>query len=219
MPERTDHNAAEEIISPSLLLNAYASGIFPMAETAEDPTVHWIDPQQRGILPLDTFHIPRRFARYLRHHPFTVTIDTAFEDVVRLCAESVAERPQTWINTIILRSYCRLHTMGFAHSVECWQEDRLVGGLYGVALGAAFFGESMASRSPNASKVALTHLVERLRHNGFLLLDTQFLTTHLAQFGAIEVSRNDYHRLLRTATTHQDVSFADRAGQTADRSF
>lgn len=216
MSERTVHNAAEEIISPSLLLNAYASGIFPMAETAEDPTVHWIDPQRRGILPLDGFHVPRRFARYLRHHPYTLKIDTAFEEVVRLCAEPVPERPQTWINKIIFQSYCTLHTLGFAHSVECWQRGKLVGGLYGVALGAAFFGESMASRSTNASKVALTHLVELLRYNGFLLLDTQFLTEHLARFGAIEISRNDYHRLLLTATTRQNVTFRERTDQTTD---
>ena len=206
-------NAAEEIISPSLLLSAYASGIFPMAETAEDPTVHWIDPQRRGILPLDSFHIPRRFMRYLHHHPFTLRIDTAFEDVVRLCAESAPDRPQTWINETILRSYCTLHTMGFAHSVECWLGDKLAGGLYGVSLGAAFFGESMVSRAPNASKVALVRLVDLLRYNGFTLLDTQFLTDHLAQFGAIEISKKEYHRLLVSAVTRRNVTFRDLKDQ------
>ncbi len=200
-------SAAEEIIPPSLLLNAYASGIFPMAEDAHDSQVHWIDPQHRGILPLDSFHVPRRLRRFLNGNPFEFRTDTAFEALVQMCAEPAPNRPQTWINSIILRSYCALHAMGFAHSVECWKDNQLVGGVYGVALGGAFFGESMVSREPNASKAALVFLVERLRQNGFTLLDTQFLTEHLTQFGALEISRTDYHKLLNDALRHQDIVF------------
>lgn len=204
--------AAEEIIAPSLLLRAYASGIFPMAENAADPRIQWIDPQRRGILPLDSFHVPRRLRRFMHHHPFDVRISTAFEEIVRLCAESASDRPQTWINETILRSYCALYALGFAHSVECWQDGVLVGGLYGVTLGGAFFGESMVSRAPNASKVALVFLVNRLREKGYSLLDTQFITEHLSQFGAIEVSRTDYHALLNVAIGQQNITFGDTPG-------
>jgi leucyl/phenylalanyl-tRNA--protein transferase len=188
-------------LTPELLLRAYAAGIFPMAEAADDPDVFWVDPEQRGILPLDGFHLSRRLARTLRREVFDVRCDTAFEAVVRGCAEPTPERPKTWINDEIVRLYAALHRQGFAHSVEAWRDDNLVGGLYGVALGAAFFGESMYSRVSDASKVALAHLVARLRLGGFRLLDTQFVTEHLQQFGAIEVSRAQYHRRLAAALT------------------
>jgi leucyl/phenylalanyl-tRNA--protein transferase len=186
-------------LTPELLLRAYAAGIFPMAETAEDPDVFWVDPEQRGILPLDRFHLPRRLARTLHQDSFEVRCDAAFEAVVRGCAEPTPERPKTWINEEIVRLYAALHRLGFAHSVETWRGGELVGGLYGVALGAAFFGESMYSRVTDASKVALAQLVARLRLGGFRLLDTQFVTDHLQQFGAIEISRAQYHRRLAAA--------------------
>ena len=186
-------------LTPELLLRAYAAGIFPMAETADDPDVFWVDPEQRGILPLDRFHLPRRLARTLRQDIFEVRCDAVFEAVVRGCAEPTPERPKTWINEEIVRLYAALHRLGFAHSVETWRDGELVGGLYGVALGAAFFGESMYSRVTDASKVALAQLVARLRLGGFRLLDTQFVTDHLQQFGAVEISRAQYHRRLTAA--------------------
>jgi leucyl/phenylalanyl-tRNA---protein transferase len=186
-------------LTPDLLLRAYAAGIFPMAEAADDPEVFWVDPEQRGILPLESFHLPRRLRRTLRQDLFGATCDAAFEAVVRGCAESTPERPKTWINDEIVRLYGALHRLGFAHSIETWREGELAGGLYGVALGGAFFGESMFSRAKDASKVALAHLVARLRLAGFRLLDTQFVTEHLRQFGAIEVSRAQYHRRLAAA--------------------
>jgi leucyl/phenylalanyl-tRNA--protein transferase len=186
-------------LTPELLLRAYAAGIFPMAETADDPEVFWVDPEERGVLPLESFHLPRRLRRRLRQSDFEVRCDSAFEAVVRGCAEPRPERPNTWINEEIVRLYGALFRAGFAHSVETWREGELVGGLYGVALGGAFFGESMFSRVSDASKVALAHLVARLRLGGFRLLDTQFVTEHLRQFGAIEISRARYHRRLAQA--------------------
>lgn len=186
-------------LTPELLLRAYAAGIFPMAEAADDPEVFWVDPEHRGILPLDAFHLPRRLARTIRRDIFEVRCDSAFEAVVRGCAESTADRPKTWINDEIVRLYGALHRLGFAHSIETWRDGELVGGLYGVALGGAFFGESMYSRITDASKVALAHLVARLKLGGFRLLDTQFVTEHLQQFGATEVSRAQYHRRLTAA--------------------
>lgn len=186
-------------LTPELLLRAYAAGIFPMAETADDPDVFWVDPEQRGILPLDGFHLPRRLARTLRQDIFDVRCNANFEAVVRGCAEPTRDRPKTWINEEIVRLYAALHRLGFAHSVEAWRGGELVGGLYGVALGAAFFGESMYSRVTDASKVALAQLVARLRLGGFRLLDTQFVTDHLQQFGATEISRAHYHRRLTAA--------------------
>jgi leucyl/phenylalanyl-tRNA--protein transferase len=181
------------------LLACYARGVFPMADAREDARVFLIDPERRGVLPLETFHVARRLARTVRKNPFDVRIDTAFAEVVRLCAEPAQDRTETWINRPIERLYGRLHQMGHAHSVECWRGDELVGGLYGVALRGAFFGESMFSRATDASKVALVHLVARLIAGGFLLLDAQFMTEHLAQFGAQEISRADYHRRLARA--------------------
>jgi len=186
-------------LTPEILLHAYAAGIFPMAESADDRELFWVDPTRRGVIPLDGFHIPRRLRRVLRQGRLTVTCDTAFRAVMQGCAESSDKRPNTWINDEILRLYAALFARGNAHSVECWQDGELAGGLYGVSLGAAFFGESMFSRVTDASKVALAGLVARLRAGGYRLLDTQFLTPHLAQFGGVEISRARYHRLLAEA--------------------
>jgi len=174
-----------------------------MAEAADDPELFWVDPQRRGILPLDAFHVPRRLRRVLRHGGFEIRCDTAFEEVVRGCAEATEKRPNTWINEPIVRLYAGLFAKRAAHSVEAWRDDALVGGLYGVSLGAAFFGESMFSRASDASKCALVHLVARLRLGGYRLLDTQFLTPHLARFGGIEISRTRYRRLLAAALAYR----------------
>jgi len=190
-------------LTPDLLLRAYAIGIFPMAESRVDPELHWIDPDLRGILPLDEFHLPRKLRATIRRGAFEVRCNTAFQEVIRGCAEPAENRPDTWINPVIEQLYNDLFEMGFAHSVECWRDGRLVGGLYGVSLGAAFFGESMFSRATDASKVALAQLVLRLRKSGFKLLDTQFTTPHLSRFGAREIPREDYRRLLTKAVSAQ----------------
>jgi leucyl/phenylalanyl-tRNA--protein transferase len=186
-------------LTPELLLRAYAIGIFPMAESQEASELFWIDPERRGVLPLDGFHLPRRLRRTLRADIFEVGCDGDFEAVIRGCAEPAPDRPKTWINDEIVELYTELHRSGYAHSVETRHNGRLVGGLYGVALGGAFFGESMFSRASDASKIALAHLVARLRLGGFRLLDTQFVTTHLEQFGAIEIPRQAYRRQLAEA--------------------
>jgi leucyl/phenylalanyl-tRNA--protein transferase len=186
-------------LTPELLLKAYSVGLFPMAESADDPALFWVDPERRGIMPLDGFHVPRSLRKTVRKGGFAVSCDTDFVGVVRACAEATPARPSTWINDEIVRLYAALHQMGNAHSVECRHEGVLVGGLYGVALGGAFFGESMFSRATDASKVALVHLVARLKRGGYLLLDAQFITQHLARFGALEVPRAKYRRQLATA--------------------
>ncbi len=186
-------------LTPELLLRAYGAGLFPMADSADAPELYWVDPERRGILPLDQFHLPRRLKRTIRSDRFTVSCDGDFAAVIRACAEPSSERPQTWINDEIVRVYTALHASGFAHSVEARAQGILVGGLYGVALGGAFFGESMFSRVPDSSKVALAHLVAILIRGGFRLLDTQFVTEHLETFGAIEISRAQYRRLLAEA--------------------
>lgn len=186
-------------LTAEILLRAYAAGIFPMAETSDDPTLYWVDPDMRGILPLDSFHLPKKLRRIIRRGDFRVTCDQAFEDVMRLCAEPTEDRPDTWINEEIVRLYSDLFAINCAHSIECWNGTDLVGGLYGVSLGSAFFGESMFSRQTNASKVALAHLVARLRAGGYSLLDTQFVTNHLARFGVIEIPRRNYLKMLGDA--------------------
>jgi leucyl/phenylalanyl-tRNA--protein transferase len=186
-------------ITPQVLLKAYAVGIFPMAESADDPGLYWIEPEARGIIPLDDFHVSRRLARTVRSSWFEVRIDTDFDAVIAGCAEGTNERAKTWINGRIRRLYGDLFRLGHCHTIEAWREGRLVGGLYGVKIGAAFFGESMFSRERDASKVALVHLVARLKAGGFRLLDTQFTTPHLKQFGAIDIDRRRYHRLLEAA--------------------
>jgi len=192
-------------LTPDILVRAYAAGVFPMAESADDPELFWVDPRRRGILPLDAFHVPRRLRRVMRRRIFEIRCDSAFEDVIRACAKAVDKRPNTWINDEIVRLYTALFSRGAAHTVECWRNGKVVGGLYGVSLGAVFFGESMFSRETDASKVALVHLVARLRLGGFRLLDTQFLTPHLARFGGIEISRARYHRLLAEALSYRGV--------------
>jgi leucyl/phenylalanyl-tRNA--protein transferase len=186
-------------ITPELLLRAYRAGLFPMAETRDGFRLYWLDPELRGVLPLDGFHLPRRLARTVLSERYRVTTDAAFEVVIGACAEAGPRRAETWINPTIERLFVALHALGHAHSVECWDGTELVGGLYGLAIGGAFFGESMFSRARDASKVALVHLVARLRMGGFTLLDTQFVTTHLAQFGTREVPRAAYRRSLAEA--------------------
>jgi leucyl/phenylalanyl-tRNA--protein transferase len=183
------------VLTPELLLHGYSVGIFPMSESRDDPEIFWVDPRKRGILPLDGFHISRSLARTMRRSTWTITIDQDFEAVLDGCAD----REDTWINAEIHALYCALHQRSQAHSLEVWEGDTLVGGVYGVVLGAAFFGESMFSRRTNASKVALACLVDRLNQGGFTLFDTQFITSHLASLGGIEISRAKYHARLADA--------------------
>jgi leucyl/phenylalanyl-tRNA--protein transferase len=190
-------------LTPEILLRAYAEGLFPMAERRGDSTLYWVSPEKRGIIPLDSFHVPHRLARTARSGSFTVTADLAFRQVMQACAAPGPGRPESWINDEILHLYTALHAGGHGHSIECWQDGELAGGLYGVRLGAAFFGESMFSRRRDASKVALVHLVEGLRRGGFVLLDTQFITAHLAQFGAIEIPRAQYLAKLADALNRE----------------
>jgi leucyl/phenylalanyl-tRNA--protein transferase len=192
-------------LTPDLLLRAYAAGIFPMADGRDDPELFWVDPDFRGILPLDRFHVPKRLKRTLRAEPYRVTVDTAFRRTVAACAAPRPGSPDSWINAEIKRLYGLLFEAGHAHSVECWQGETLVGGLYGVTLGGAFFGESMFSTANDASKIALVYLVAQLRASGFTLLDTQFKTDHLAQFGVIEIARAEYRRRLDEALPIQAV--------------
>jgi len=186
---------------PEDLLNCYRRGVFPMADSRDDPRVFLMDPDERGIIPLDKLHISRSLAKFIRKMDFTVTFDKAFATVISKCAEAAPDRENTWINSGIEYLYTRLHDQGNAHSVEVWDNGDLVGGLYGVSIGGAFFGESMFSRQTNASKVALVKLVERLNAAGYALLDTQFLTDHLETMGAIEIPRSDYHAVLKNALT------------------
>jgi leucyl/phenylalanyl-tRNA--protein transferase len=186
-------------ITPELMLRAYRAGLFPMAETRRGERLYWLDPELRGILPLDAFHLPRRLRRTVLSDAFEVSVDRDFSGVIAGCAAAAPGREDTWINGEIERLFGDLYRLGHAHSVESWQDGQLVGGLYGVVLGGVFFGESMFSRARDASKVALVHLVARLRIGAFRLLDTQFVTAHLSQFGAIEVPREDYKMLLAFA--------------------
>lgn len=194
-------------ITPEVLLKAYACGIFPMAESADDPALYWIEPEKRGIIPLDGFHVPHRLARTLRSTTLTVTVDRDFDAVIAGCAEPQAGRTRTWINERIRKLYRRLYDRGHCHTVEVYDGNVLVGGLYGVSLGAVFFGESMFHRTRDASKIALVHLVARLKAGGYRLLDTQFITEHLKTFGAYEVSRRRYNKMLDEALAG-DATFA-----------
>lgn len=183
-------------ITPQILLRAYAAGIFPMAESAEDNALYWVEPEERGVIPLNGLKVSQSLRKRVRSRQFDVRIDTAFDRVIKACAERTADRPSTWINSRILALYGQLHRMGCCHSVECWQDGELVGGLYGVRIGAVFFGESMFSRKTDASKVALVHLVARLNFGGFKLLDAQFVNPHLERMGAISVAKAQYHHLM-----------------------
>jgi leucyl/phenylalanyl-tRNA--protein transferase len=195
-------------ITPEVLLKAYACGIFPMAESAEDPALYWIEPPERGVIPLDAFRISSRLARTVRSERFEIAVNRDFDAVLDGCAEPQPGRSRTWINARIRSLYRKLHDIGHCHSIEAYENGVLAGGLYGVCLGRAFFGESMFHRARDASKVALVHLVARLRASGFVLLDTQFVTEHLKTFGAVEVPRQAYHKLLEAAL----VGEADFAG-------
>lgn len=186
-------------IPPDLLLRAYATGVFPMAESQEDPEVFWVRPEQRGIIPLHQFHVPRSLAKKIKQRPFEIRFDTDFAGVIDGCAEFRSGRTSTWINRPIREAYQALFERGNCHTVEAWKEDRLVGGLYGVTLGRTFFGESMFARERDASKICLFHLVQHMRERGFILLDTQFTTDHLKRFGAIDVPRGRYEALLEEA--------------------
>ncbi|MDE0992327.1 MAG: leucyl/phenylalanyl-tRNA--protein transferase [Rhodospirillales bacterium] len=200
----SNHQTPQEL-TPELLLRAYATGIFPMSESQDDPNLYWVEPEMRGILPLDQFHVPKSLKKVVRKNKFEIHCDRAFEQVLDFCAKPAAGRDVTWINQSIRDNVIKLHEMGFAHSVECWREDKLVGGLYGISLGAAFFGESMFSKETDASKVALVHLVARMRLGGFKLLDTQFTTDHLSRFGVIEIPSAKYLDLLDDALQFQGV--------------
>ena len=194
-------------ITPDVLLKAYACGIFPMADSADDPGLHWHEPEQRGIIPLNGFHVSSRLARTVRTTPLTVSVDRDFDAVIDGCAEPAPDRDKTWINGRIRRMYRALYDIGHCHTVEVYDGDNLVGGLYGVSLGRAFFGESMFHRVTDASKIALVHLVARLRAGGFRLCDTQYVTEHLKTFGAVDVSKKRYHRMLEDALSG-DADFA-----------
>ena len=186
-------------LTPEILLTAYSHGIFPMAESQDDPEIFWLDPERRGIFPLDDFHLSRTMRKVVRKNPYHITVDTNFRQVMKACAMPAKDRENTWINRTILDLYTELHEQGHAHSVEVWRDKKLVGGLYGVSFNAVFCGESMFSIESNTSKLALTYLVARLKAGGFRLLDTQFLTDHLASLGAVEISREEYHRRLDQA--------------------
>ncbi len=201
-------------ITADLLLQAYRVGVFPMGERRDDPKLHWLDPRLRAVLPLDGFHLSQRLARTVRTGKFDVTADIAFAETMRACAEPRPGHPESWINEPIIALYTELHRRGHAHSVECRIGDRLVGGLYGVSVGATFFGESMFSRERDASKVAMVHLVARLIQGGFRLLDCQFMTEHLRSFGAIEIPREAFRALLadaidRPATFQRELGGAE----------
>jgi leucyl/phenylalanyl-tRNA---protein transferase len=196
-----------ELLTPEILLAAYARGRFPMASDRDDPSVHWIEPLRRGVIPLDGFHVPRSLRKVVRQGRFELRVDAAFAEVIEACAEPTPDRPRTWLNDGLIGLYVALHRRGRAHSVEAWRGGRLAGGLYGIELGGGFFGESMFSRERDASKVALVELVARLRAGGFRLLDTQFITEHLARFGAVEITRAEYRRRLARALQQRDASF------------
>lgn len=194
-------------ITPELLLRAYSIGMFPMSESADDPELFWVEPELRGIIPLDGFHVSKSLQKAIRKAPFDIRFDTAFDQVVSKCAEAAEDRPSTWINQQIKDLYGALHRLGHAHSVEAFEGDELVGGLYGVTLGSAYFGESMFSRRTNASKICLVYLVERLRERGFTLLDTQFTTEHLKTFGAVDIPKAEYGVLLDRAMESETLRF------------
>lgn len=209
MSRKVDPFAIE--LTPELIIRAYQAGIFPMAETADSDDLFWVSPQRRGIIPLDGFHVSRSLRKLIRSHPWQVRVDTDFAGVIEGCATAGADRDSTWINPAIRRLYGQLFERGVCHTVEVWDDNALVGGLYGLSIGAAFFGESMFHRETGASKVALAHLVDRLRAGGYRLLDTQFVTDHLRTFGGIEIGREDYELRLAEALRHRaDFTALDR---------
>lgn len=203
MTKQTD----KMMLTPQILLKAYSCGLFPMSESADDPELFWVDPEVRGIIPLDQFHVPRSLKKVINRNVFEIKINTAFARVMRECAKETDDRPTTWINDTILKLYHDLFVSGHAHSIEAWKDGELVGGLYGVSLGSAFFGESMFSRETDASKVCLSFLVKHMIKNKFTLLDTQFTTDHLMRFGAIDISRDEYAILLSKAMEVMSIPF------------
>jgi len=222
-PPRTGDGMARQSdssleITPQVLLKAYACGIFPMSDSADDPGLYWIEPESRGIFPLGSFHVPRRLARTMRQAPYEIRIDSDFAGVIDGCAgdDTSVYRDKTWINGRIRRLYGELFELGFCHTVEAWQDGRLVGGLYGVRLRGAFFGESMFSHATDASKIALVHLVARLKAGGFTLLDAQFTTEHLQRFGAVEIDRDAYHERLEAALAVDADFYRLPGGATVD---
>jgi leucyl/phenylalanyl-tRNA--protein transferase len=217
--EPSDEAAGVQPLDPQLVLGAYAVGVFPMADSRDANSVYWVEPNERAILPLERFHLSRSLRKTLVADRFRVTANAAFEQVIALCAEAAKGRPDTWINPQIERASIALHTLGFAHSIEVWDGERLVGGLYGIALGRAFFGESMVSRATDASKIALAWLVARLRLGGFTLLDCQFMTGHLASLGAVEIPRRAYLALLTSAVEGVVGAGASAAGAAAAGDF
>jgi len=200
------------LLTPELVLSAYAIGLFPMANDRDDPVIHWIDPLHRGVLPLERFHVPRKLKKTIRQGRFALTVDRAFRAVIEACAEATPERPRTWLNDDMISLYVALFERGHAHSIESWQDGRLAGGLYGLAINSAFFGESMFSRAADASKVALVELVARLRIGGFTLLDTQFVNDHLKQFGIEEITRTAYKARLKNALERDDAALPTMPG-------
>lgn len=211
--------AMQIVMTSEILLAAYAQGLFPMAESANSPYVHWYCPQMRGQLSITDMHIPRKLAKAVRRMeigglPYEIRVNSDFAATIKACAQASNSRPETWINDTILKAYCDLHAHGHAHSLECWQGGRMVGGLYGVAIGGAFFGESMFSTATDASKVALVHLVARLWRAGYVLLDTQFVNDHLRQFGVYEVTYRDYMRDLGLAL-HKGCDFTFMCNEAA----
>lgn len=215
-----------EPLDPAIVLGAYSVGVFPMADGRDAPGVYWVEPRRRAVIPLDRFHLSRSLRKALLADRLRVTVDRAFPAIIQLCAEMASDRPETWINQSIEQVFLKLHESGHAHSIECWDGDRLVGGLYGLALGRAFFGESMVSRVTDASKIALAALVARLRAGGFTLLDCQFMTEHLASLGAVEIDRSDYMVLLGdalaglvSATGASSVPSLESSGDAATADF
>jgi leucyl/phenylalanyl-tRNA--protein transferase len=212
----SSRDSASSDITPEVLLRAYACGIFPMAESVDDPSLFWVEPEMRGLIPLDGFRIASRLARTVRSDAFRITVDTAFKAVIDGCAAPHPGRHDTWINRRIRDLYIGLHEIGHCHSVEAWDGDDLAGGLYGVSLGRAFFGESMFHRQRDASKVALVHLVARLKAGGFTLLDTQFTTKHLKQFGAVDIDKRAYQKVLEAAISQPADFYRLAGGGTGD---
>ena len=209
-------------LSADLLIRAYAAGIFPMSDSYDDPNIFWVNPEKRGVLPLNSYHLPRKLKKLVRKKPFKITFNKAFEDVIDLCSEPFSGRETTWINRPIRNAVIALYRKGFAHSVECWENENLVGGLYGMSLGGAFFGESMFSDVSNGSKIALAYLHDRLLKVGFLLFDTQFLTEHLASLGAIEITQDQYliklEKALNKNATFADINYSVDVESIAQRS-
>ena len=199
MNQSSDKISNQSSLTPANIIKAYSIGIFPMAENHSDKNIFWIDPEKRGILPLECLHVSKSLRKTLRREHFHVTYNHNFDHIIKECARLSSTRSETWINQEIIEAYTDLHKMGYAHSVECWKKDKIVGGLYGISLGGAFFGESMFSRESNASKISLVHLVALLKDRGFVLLDTQFTTDHLEKMGVIEISRKTYHKKLQYA--------------------